>query len=381
MRYLKLLFSGIVAAALLGACRETDEIFIPEEVEIGTPEFTDVTGFYLLNEGNMGSNKSTLDYYDYTTATYMRNIYGAANPDVPKELGDVGNDLQIYGQKMYAVVNCSNKVEVMDARTARRLGAVKIPNCRMLAFKGGYAYATSYAGPVQIDPDYKQRGYVAKIDTATLAVVDTCLVGFQPDGLAVVGEKLYVANSGGYMIGRFDHTVSVIDLLTFREEERIDIGMNPHYCVADRQGKLWVSCRGNYGDVKGSLVCYDTRKRRIVERLDLSVGALWQHGDSLYVIASQWVDATMSRATGFAIVNTRTLSLEPARFMTQEVQTQLRVPYGIAVNPANGDVIVSDARNYVTPGALYCLSPVGELKWMVRTGDIPAHIAFTGSKK
>ena len=55
-----------------------------------------IKGFFLLNEANMGSNKSTLDYYDYETGKYTHNIYAERNPGVVKELGDVGNDLQIY---------------------------------------------------------------------------------------------------------------------------------------------------------------------------------------------------------------------------------------------------------------------------------------------
>ena len=70
---------------------------------------------------------STLDYYDYATVTYRRDIYTEANPDVPKELGDVGNDLQLYGARLYAVINCSNKIEVMSASTCRRIGQVDIP--------------------------------------------------------------------------------------------------------------------------------------------------------------------------------------------------------------------------------------------------------------
>ena len=180
----------------LMACREDDEIFIPENVVVSKPEVIDVKGFYLLNEGNMGSNKSTLDYYDYATGVYTRNIYGNANPDVPKEMGDVGNDIAVYGSKLYAVINCSNKVEVMDVTTARRIGQINIPNCRYIKFHEGYAYVTSYAGPVEINPDYVQKGYVAKVDTTTLAVVDTCIVGFQPDELEIVDGKIYVANSG-----------------------------------------------------------------------------------------------------------------------------------------------------------------------------------------
>lgn len=59
-----------------------------------------ITGFYLLNEGNMGSNKCTLDYMDYATGYYHKNIYAETNPSVVLELGDVGNDIQIYGEKI-----------------------------------------------------------------------------------------------------------------------------------------------------------------------------------------------------------------------------------------------------------------------------------------
>ena len=100
----------------------------------------DIKGFFLLNEGNMGSNKSTLDYFDYQTGIYTKNIYAERNPGVVKELGDVGNDIQIYGNKLYAVVNCSHFVEVMDVRTARHITQISIPNCRYIVFKGRYAY-------------------------------------------------------------------------------------------------------------------------------------------------------------------------------------------------------------------------------------------------
>ncbi|MDE5796587.1 MAG: hypothetical protein K2H75_05715, partial [Muribaculaceae bacterium] len=122
------LFTVILSITGLQSCRDESVIFIPERVPVSTPEFSDISGFYLLNEGNMGSNKATLDYYDYTTGDYVRNIYAEANPDVPMELGDVGNDLLIHGSRLYAVINCSNKVEVMEAASARRIGQVDIPN-------------------------------------------------------------------------------------------------------------------------------------------------------------------------------------------------------------------------------------------------------------
>ena len=110
-------------------CRE-DELVVPTEYDI-IPEIpssdTAIRGFYLVNEGNMGSNKCSLDYFDYFTGLYSRNIYAERNPNVIKELGDVGNDIGIYGSKLYVVVNCSHKVEVLDSRSGVRIGQVDIP--------------------------------------------------------------------------------------------------------------------------------------------------------------------------------------------------------------------------------------------------------------
>lgn len=368
-------------AIVVASCRDEDIIFIPEEVDVSRPEFTSVRGFYVLNEGNMGSNKATLDFYDYTTGTYTRNMYAKANPDVPKEMGDVGNDLGIYGNRIYAVINCSNKVEVMDKNTLRRMGQIEIPNCRFIKFHKGYAYVTSYAGPVVIDPTYKQQGFVAKVDTATLQVVDKCIVGFQPDELEIVGDKIYVANSGGYMVPNYENTLSVIDIATFKEEERIPIAINLSQVKSDRHGILWVVSRGDYYDAASNIYAYDTRKHRLVKTMDIPASACWMDGDSLYVVSTQWSYVTMSNEISYAIINTETQEIVTRNFITDGTDQLIQIPYGIAVNPITKDILVTDAKDYVSPGRLYCFGQDGKLKWDVRTGDIPGHFVFLGDSK
>lgn len=377
----KLIIPIAFLAVTFGSCREDDVIFIPEEVELSKPEFTGIKGFYLLNEGNMGSNKATLDYYDYTTGVYTRNIYGNANPTVPKEMGDVGNDIKIYGSKMYAVINCSNKVEVMDMHTAKRIGQIDIPNCRYIQFYEGYAYVTSYAGPVEIRPDYQQKGYVAKIDTATLQEVDRCIVGFQPDELDIAGGKIYVANSGGYRVPNYENTVSVIDIARFEEEERIEIAINLQCVICDKYGQLWVSSRGDYYDNSSKLYCYDTRKKRLMAKLDVPVSAMHMDGDSIYVVSAQWSYVTMSNQITNSIVNIKSREVVCENFIKDGTDKEIKIPYGVAVNPITKDIYVTDAKNYVNPGYLHCYGQDGVRKWSVRTGDIPAHFAFVGELK
>lgn len=380
LHILTIIIAAVVAMALT-SCREDDVIFIPEEVQVSNPEFSEVGGFYLLNEGNMGSNKCTLDYYDFSTGVYTRNIYGNANPNVPKELGDVGNDLKVYGNRLYAVINCSNKVEVMDKSTAKRIGQVDIPNCRYIAFHKGYAYVTSYAGPVVIDPDYEQLGYVAKVDTASLQVVAQCLVGYQPDDIEIVEDKIYVANSGGYRVPNYERTVSVIDIETFKVEETIDVDINLSRLVADKHGGLWIATRGDYYQVESSLYCYDVRKRRIVKHLDVPVSNMCIEGDSIYVVSSAWSNVTMSNRVTFAVIDVVKQEAVSDNFITDGTEAEIKAPYGVSVNPINRDIYLTDARNMVNPGYLHCYDRTGVRKWSVRTGDVPAHIAFLGENK
>lgn len=377
MRYIYILLALLAVA--LSSCRNEDIVFIPEEVPTTQPEYTDVDGFYLLCEGNINSNKASLDWFDARTGKYNRNIFPKANPYEVKEMGDVGNDLGIYGSKLYVVVNCSNKVLVLDKRTAKKLGQIDIPNCRFVKFYKGYAYITSYAGPVQMDPDYKQKGYVAKIDTATMKEVDRCIVGFQPDQLDIVNGKIYVSNSGGYRKPNYENTLSVIDVATFKEERRIPIAINLGLCKADRHGVLWVVSRGNYYDVPCRLYAYDTRKDRIVKTFDVPVSSFWLDGDLLYVVSAQWSYITMTNEISYAVIDVNKMDVLTRNFITDGTDKLIKIPYGIAVNPVTKDIYVTDAKKYWDPGHLYCFGQDGKKKWDVRTGDIPGHFVFLGN--
>lgn len=368
----------LVVAVVVLSCRTEVVVNNGEQEEVGYRVNGNLSGFYLLNEGSMGSNKATLDFYDFATAIYHRNIYVQRNPNVPKELGDVGNDLKIYGSRLYAVINCSNKIEVMDAQTCKRIGQIDIPNCRYLRFSGQYGYITSYAGPVQITPQYSQVGYVARFDTATLELKAQCLVGFQPDELEIVGDKMYVANSGGYMVPNYENTISVIDLGSFTELKRIPVAVNLHHLRADNHGQLWVSSRGDYYGNASRLYCIDTATDEVVDSLQVGVSDFWLDDDRLYVYSNEWSYLDMSDAMTYAIVDVVKHEVLTRNFITDGTEKDIQKPYGLCVNPINKDIYITDAKMYVTPGTLFCYSADGVLQWKVRTGDIPAHFSFLG---
>lgn len=372
----------VLLAAVFTACRE-DEVVVPTEYDLIRDEMnrdSKIAGMYLVNEGNMGSNKCTLDYLDFVQGYYVRNLYAERNPHVIKELGDVGNDIQIYGSRLYVVVNCSNKVEVLDARTGVRIGQVNIPNCRYIRFKRGYAYVSSYVGPVQLNNPNAVRGAVYKVDTLSLKAVAKCTVGYQPDELEIIGDYIYVANSGGYMAPNYDNTVSVIEIDGFKQVEKIPVGINLSRIKADGDNKLWVTSRGDYENVHSNLYVLQKKESRnemqVTDTLNVPCSNFCISGDSLYYYSTEWNNYSQSNTITYGIINTKTKKVVSNSFITDGTEKDITIPYGINIHPETHDIYVTDAKNYVSSGVLHCYSKDGKHKWSVRTGDIPAHMCF-----
>lgn len=363
MKNLKITLSALLLTTLVWSCRKEKGV-IPEE-QIQLPgQITAVNGLYLLNEGNYGSNKASIDYYDYASGIYRKNIYGQANPSATLGLGDVGNDIKIYGSKLYVVVNNSNKVEILDVKTAKKIKQIDIPNCRYITFYKDKAYVTAY------------EGYVAVIDTTALVVGSKINVGQQPEEMAVVGTKLYVANSGGYNYPNYERTVSVIDLTTGTELKRIDVDINLHRLKADQYGDIYVTSRGDYASIPSNLYVIDTKTDVVKKKFNVAASSITIDKDFAYVYSVEWNNATSSNKISYSKINVNTETIIPGNFITDGTEKDIMLPYAVAVDPLSSDIYVTDAKDYVTPGTLYCFDKNGKKKFSVTTGDIPGHIVF-----
>ncbi len=355
----------LMLTVVVASCRDDEVVVYPTDEPTNEVTTGSLAGMYVLNEGNMGSNKATLDYLDLKTGVYSRNIYPSRNPNQVLELGDVGNDIKVYGSKLWMVINQSNKVEVASAATAVSQGHVDVPNCRYLAFSGGYAYVSSYVGPIN---GTSVLGQVYKVDTTSLQVVGRCTVGYQPEEMAVLGGKLYVANSGGYsaMQGMgYDRTVSVVDLNSLQVERTISVAPNLFHIRADRYGSLWVSSRGDYGSTPSRL--YEIYGNQVVDSIDVPVDGFDFRGDSLVYYGDG----------KYGVINLRSHEILTQNFIHQSASDPIKTPYGIVVNPDNGNIYVMDATNYVSSGKLFCFDKDGNYRWSTWTGDIPGHACFT----
>jgi YVTN family beta-propeller protein len=348
MKKFRFLLPFVVMMAGMASCKKDD-------VKTETPQVT--TGVYVLNEGLLSQILSTLTYYDFGTSKAVTDYYVNVNG---KEIGDTGNDLLIYGGKMYIVVNESSDVKVTDVRTAKSI--------KEIPFKNGTVsrkprYAVGYKNMVLVSA---WDNSVSVIDTATLEITKTITVGANPEQMVISGDKLYVANSGWGQ----DSTVSVVSLTSFTELQKIKVGLNPFCMAADSANNIYVGCNGDYGAIGPKLVKVSTITNTVVKSVDTAVGKIRYFDGYLYATGG-WLGSAYVRK-----LNLTDFSQASPNFVTDG--TQIETAYALNIDVNTGDVWVGDAKGYGASGEVFCFGKDGKKKRNFSTtpGYLPNTIAF-----
>ena len=171
------------------ACHDDDNDE-PKVVAVDTSK-----GVFVVGSGNMSKSISgNMSYIDYSTDNATVNIFEKVNG---RKLGLTANDAMVYGEKLYIFVTNENTIEVCDRKTLSSIKQIKTVD--LLGVQGSqprHGFGDDGKIYVSFFGDGSQpNGIVAAIDTLNFGVADTYEVGSYPEGLAVSGGYLYVANS------------------------------------------------------------------------------------------------------------------------------------------------------------------------------------------
>ncbi|MBP5650738.1 MAG: hypothetical protein J6X01_06665 [Bacteroidales bacterium] len=346
----KSLFLLVLLAVFFTACKKKP--VIPENPIIGS------NGLFILNEGLMDHNNSSISYYNLDSNTCTADIFTTVND---RGLGDTGNDLQRYGSRLYCVVNMSENVQVMDLYTAKVIGTVPLvgKSPRRICFDGSKAYVSCFDGTV------------VRFDTAALAVEATVAVGPNPEGVCIANGKLYVANSGGLNNPNYGNTVSVIDLATFSVVKNISVVENPNRLyLTPNQQDIYLISNGNYYDVSPRLQKISAATDEVVRTFDFDITNMAIFGNRAYLYSYNY----STEAYTIQVMDLSSETIINEHFISDN--TSLNTPYGIAVNPRNGDVYVTDAHNFTVNGDVYCFGQDGKKKFSFEVEINPSGIVF-----
>ena len=176
--------------SLLTACSDDDDEPQKQAVDVSN-------GLFIVGSGNKSAGiDGNVSYIDYTKGTTVSDIFKTANG---KAIGKTGNYISAYGSKLYIVVDGEATVWVCNKQTLKI--EKQISTTQLLGEKDGLSprAAIGYDGKIYLACYGKSydgdNGIVAAIDTVNFAKQQTYTVGSYPNGLALLGDNIFVTNS------------------------------------------------------------------------------------------------------------------------------------------------------------------------------------------
>lgn len=330
-KHLQYLAAFLAVPMLFAACSDDDN---PGGDGGDGQDFRAESGVYVFNQGNQGSGiNGSLSFLDPSARSQRADVFSEVNG---RSLGSTVQDGVVLGDRMYIAVYESNTVEVVNKNTAESI--VQIPTDpalggpRDVVTDGEYVYVSMYGG------------YVARIDPVEARIDKTVQIGPNPEEMAVLGDCLYVANSDGMNWPPANCSVSKIDLLSFTEEKKIEVGMNPTKVVAyAASGKVFVACMGDYGANPASLWAIHAASDEAAD-LQVPVTLMCLSGDVLYTIYNDWNGVENMQYVAYD-AQTNAVSDDnfiPVASSSPEFEyNRVDNPAGIVVNPADGHIFIA----------------------------------------
>lgn len=345
-----MLIIAVLPLVLISCDPETQ---VSEPVEVST-------GLFVLGQGKFGANNANLTYFDYTNGFASNYFFEDKNN---RGLGDTGQDMVIYGSKIYIAMYGSNVIEVINSKTGISVDTVKLDKPRYMTSGNGKIYVTLYGGKV------------AQIDTISMNTEKTVNVGPNPDGITIYNNKLYVANTGGMQAVK-DSTISVIDIVTFTETKKIKVNLNPSTVKVDSYGDIYVKSNGNYGNIPGKFQRINTATEMVTD-IDVAVQGFDIVGDYAYIYNFDYDSSWQAANKSIKVFDVKNESLLKNSLTGSYVIE--KTPYAIAVDPITKNTFLG-VTDYKNNGKMYCFDQDGNYKYSFTTGVNPAKLVFVTKK-
>ncbi|MCS7302102.1 MAG: hypothetical protein RML15_00390 [Bacteroidota bacterium] len=316
----------------------------------------------VVNQGTFGQDNASLTRIDFRTGAVDLDWFGAANNG--QKLGATANDIALKGDTAFITVTSSKTIEAINIRTGKSVGRITFTGqnepWRITIVSSTLGVVTTTNGDG-----------IALFDPTAIRLITTVTTGPATEGVAVVGNYAFVANSGyGDLRQGEQHagTIAVVNLSTRQVERYLPAGPNVREVILSEDGKkLYAFYQHLYSkpDSLQGIIEYDVQTFRELRRWRLRCGGSLQfYRGALY--AFDYDPATYS-------------AKNILRFdVSQQNVTPTAIPLptgvtanGFVINPLNGGFMLFDARDYQSNGRVLMLSSTGQVLQEFRCGVAP----------
>ena len=344
----------VTAAAVLTSCMK----YGPSEEE----EFNmdpSGEGLFIINEGNYMYGNASLSYYDPAARKVENEVFFRANGF---KLGDVAQSMTMADGIGWLVVNNSGVIFGIDPVTFKE-------KRRMTGFTSPRYFHMLSPTKAYVTQIWDPRVFVVNPATCETTGYVTTDMDYESGSteMRVAWDRYIITNCWS-----FQNRILKIDTATDAVVQSLVVGIQPESMAMDCNGKLWVLTDGGfkdseYGYEAARLLRIDPDSFRIEQSFSFPQDAVASkltvsaEGDELY-----WLDAGVWKMA----VDASHLPVRP--FISREGT----LFYGLTINPVNGEIYVSDAIDYVQSGVVLRYSPEGELIDTFTVGINPGNFCW-----
>lgn len=233
---------------------------------------------YVIN-----TSGETLSEIDLRTGIVTNNILPLGS-----DIACYPNQIVVRDTLAYIVLSGTDEIQIVDLTTMSTVGWIAFPGFSNPFWMAFLDDTTLYV-TLMVDNS------LARVDVAARQVDKTVPVGLSPEALIAFDNKLYIA------ITAYDYDtwtwgqgkVAVFDTRLDTVTAEIPVGKNPQFLDFDSQGRIHVTCTGNYWDIPGTVYIIDPVTDTVID--SLAVGgqpgqiAITPH-DVAYLAAGGWTE-------------------------------------------------------------------------------------------
>lgn len=309
----------------------------------------ELKGVFITNEGNFQFGNAAVSFLNGADNSVTEDLYKMQNN---VSIGDIAQSINKINGLYYIVINNSSKIEIVNPVTFKSEGKI-----------------AGLTSPRYIESAGNNKAYVSDLYANAINIVD--LGSRQKTGavpcngwteeMVKLGSKLYVTNMK-------TEYLYIVNTLNDVIEDSIHVVYASGSIAADANGKLWVLSTGNTTtNILPALQKIDPLTKQV--ELSLSFTAadaprkirLNAARNRLYILNN-----------GVQQMNISDNSLPVVKLITQGN----RLFYGIGIDPANENIFVSDAVDYVQRGWVLKYSNTGQKTDSFKVGIIPGEFYF-----
>ena len=306
---------------------------------------------FICNEGNFQFNNASISLYDPQTGNVIDDIYKPNNNN--QSIGDVCQSLYLFNQKIYAVLNNSSKIVILNESDYKKTGQI-----------------TNLTSPRYFLPISNSTAYVSDLYANTISIVDLNSLT-KTGSIPCSGwtEEMVVSFGKVFVCNLTKNYVYVIQTSTNQITDSINVGYGSTSIVKGKNEKLWVACTGD--SLKNSLpklVCINPVSNQIEKSFSFpfysqspSQLKINGSGDQLYFLNKNIYKMSINAT-----------SLPQQAF----INSGNKLFYALGIHPKNENIYVSDAIDYVQRGKVLIYNQSGSLQSSFSAGIVPGNIVF-----